>query len=88
MSVTSRRLRSTAAVALTVGLALGMAACSKKNDDTGNTSDNGPVTITLQYFGTPGFDQAVKDFEAKNPNIKVDVQNKGQLKDFTPQFEA
>jgi cellobiose transport system substrate-binding protein len=86
MSVTSRRLRSTAAVALTVGLALGMAACSKKNDDTGNTSNNGPVTITLQYFGTPGFDQAVKDFEAKNPNIKVDVQNKGQLKDFTPQL--
>src|SRR3954452_16516602 len=86
MSVTSRRLRSTAAVALTVGLGLGMAACSKKNDDTGNTSNNGPVTITLQYFGTPGFDQAVKDFEAKNPNIKVDVQNKGQLKDFTPQL--
>src|SRR6185437_1146667 len=86
MSVTSRRLRSTAAVALTVGLALGMAACSKKNDDTGNTSNNGPVTISLQYFGTPGFTQAVKDFEAKNPNIKVDVQNKGQLKDFTPQL--
>ncbi len=86
MSVTSRRLRSTAAVALTVGLALGMAACSKKKDDSGNTSNNGPVTITLQYFGTPGFDQAVKDFEAENPNIKVDVQNKGQLKDFTPQL--
>jgi len=85
MSVTSRRLRSTAAVALSVGLALGMAACSKKKDDSGG-GDTGPVTVTLQYFGTPGFDQAVKDFEAANPNIKVDVQNKGQLKDFTPQL--
>ena len=73
MSVTSRRLRSTAAVALSVGLALGMAACSKKKDDSGS-ADTGPVTITLQYFGTPGFDQAVKDFEAANTNIKVDVQ--------------
>ena len=78
MSVTSRRLRSAAAVALTVGLALGMTACSKKKDDSGST-DNGPVTITLQYFGTPGFDEAVKAFQTANPNIKVDVQNKGQL---------
>jgi cellobiose transport system substrate-binding protein len=85
MSVTSRRLRSVAAVALTVGLALGMAACSKKKDDS-SSGDDGPVTLTLQYFGTPGFDQAVKDFEAANPKIKVDVQNKGQLKDFTPQL--
>jgi cellobiose transport system substrate-binding protein len=85
MSVISRRMRATAAVALTVGLALGTAACSKKSDDSGGDG-NGPVTITLQYFGTPGFDQAVKDFEKANPNIKVDVQNKGQLADFSPQL--
>lgn len=84
MSVTSRRLRSVAAVALSAGVALGMAACSKKDDSSGGGSSSGPVTISLQYFGTPGFDDAVKAFEAANPNIKVDVQNKGQLKDFTP----
>jgi cellobiose transport system substrate-binding protein len=86
MSVTSRRMRSVAAVALTVGLALGIAACSKKKDDSPSSADTGPVTLTLQYFGTPGFDQAVKDFQTAHPNIKVDVQNKGQLKDFTPQL--
>ncbi|GAA3457193.1 ABC transporter substrate-binding protein [Dactylosporangium matsuzakiense] len=87
MSFTSRRMRSVAAAALTVGLALGIGACSAKKDDgdAGN-NDTGPVTISLSYFGTPGFTQAVKDFEAANPNIKVDVKNEGQTKDFVPKL--
>ncbi|MFI5908660.1 extracellular solute-binding protein [Dactylosporangium sp. NPDC051541] len=87
MSFTSRRMRSVAAAALTVGLALGVGACSAKKDDANTGSnDNGPVTISLSYFGTPGFTQAVKDFEAANPNIKVDVKNEGQTKDFVPKL--
>ena len=87
MSVTSRRLRVFPAGALALGLALGGAsACSKKKDDSGG-SDGGPVTISLQYFGTPGFEQAVKDFQAANANVKVANQNKGQLKDFAPQLQ-
>jgi len=88
MSFTSRRMRSVAAAALTVGLALGIGACSAKKDDAGsdNSTAGGPVTISLSYFGTPGFTQAVKDFEAANPNIKVDVKNEGQTKDFVPKL--
>ncbi|MEV4515858.1 extracellular solute-binding protein [Dactylosporangium sp. NPDC049525] len=86
MSVTSRRLRSIATAALTVGLALGMTACSAKKDAEPSADGTGPVTISLSYFGTPGFTQAVKDFEAANPNIKVDVKNEGQTKDFTPKL--
>ncbi|WP_426510838.1 extracellular solute-binding protein [Dactylosporangium sp. McL0621] len=87
MSFTSRRMRSVAAAALTVGLALGIGACSAKKDDAGSDgSSGGPVTISLSYFGTPGFTQAVKDFEAANPNIKVDVKNEGQTKDFVPKL--
>src|SRR5256714_9725573 len=85
MIVSPRRLRAVAAVALTASLALGTAACSKKNN-TSTGTDSGPVTVVLQYFGSPGFDQAVKDFQAANPNIKVDVQNMGQLKDFQPKL--
>jgi len=85
MIVSSRRLRAVAAVALAASLAFGTAACSKKNN-TPSASDTGPVTVVLQYFGTPGFDQAAKDFQAANPNIKVDVQNMGQLKDFQPKL--
>ncbi|GAA2340943.1 ABC transporter substrate-binding protein [Dactylosporangium salmoneum] len=87
MSFTSRRMRSVAAAALTVGLALGIGACSaKKNEGGSDNSTGGPVTISLSYFGTPGFTQAVKDFEAANPNIKVDVKNEGQTKDFVPKL--
>lgn len=81
MSVIRRRLRAFAAAALVAGLSLGAAACSA---DDGGSSSNGQVTITLQWFGSPGFDQAVKDFEAKNPNIKVNSENRGQLRDFQP----
>lgn len=85
MSVTSRRLRSVAAVALTAGLALGTAACSKKTETSSNDS-TGPVTVSLQYFGKPGFEAALTAFQAANPNIKVDVQNQGELKDFAPKL--
>ena len=86
MSFTSRRMRSVAAAALTVGLALGIGACSAKDDGGSDGSTGGPVTISLSYFGTPGFTQAVKDFETANPNIKVDVKNEGQTKDFVPKL--
>src|SRR5690348_9493648 len=87
MIVSSRRLRNVAAVALAASLVLGAAACSKKNNSSGGGgSSSGPVTLTLQWFGQPGFDQAIKDFEAANPNIKVNSQNMGELKDFTPKL--
>jgi cellobiose transport system substrate-binding protein len=83
MSVTSRRVRSVAAVALSAGLALGMAACSKKSDNSGGGGTAaGPVTITIAYFGTPALEDAGKLWT--NSNIKLEFHNKGQLKDFTP----
>ncbi|MEV8512403.1 extracellular solute-binding protein [Dactylosporangium sp. NPDC051484] len=86
MSFTPRRVRSVAAAALTVGLALGIGACSAKKDGGSGGSAGGSVRISLSYFGSPGFTQAVKDFEAANPDIKVDVKNEGQTKDFTPKL--
>jgi cellobiose transport system substrate-binding protein len=90
MSNTLRRLRTLTAVGLVAGLALSAAACSKKDD---GKSKDGKTTVVLQYFGTPGFDDqkdatksAVKAFEAAHPNIKVDAQNMGQLKDFEPKL--
>src|SRR3990170_542595 len=84
MSVTTRRQRF-AAVVLAAGMAMSAAACSAE-DDSGNSGDGGKVTVVLQWFGSPGFDQAVQDFMAKNPNIKVDSQNMGQLADFRPKL--
>lgn len=83
MSITSRRLRVGVAAALAVGLALGTSACSKKDDEG---DGDGKVKIVMQFFGTPGFEDAVAEFEKKNPNIDVDLQNMGELKDFTPKL--
>jgi cellobiose transport system substrate-binding protein len=83
MSVTTRR--RFAVVALAAGLAMSAAACSAEDDD-GGTGSEGQTTVVLQWFGSPGFDQAVKDFMVKNPNIKVDSQNMGQLADFRPKL--
>lgn len=83
MSNTARRLRTITAVGLVAGLALGTQACSK-NDDS--SSEDGTTKVVLQYFGSPGFDDAVKAFEEANPKIKVDIQNMGELKDFEPKL--
>ena len=90
MSNTSRRLRTLTAVGLVAGLALGTAACSKKDE---GTSSDGTVKIVLQYFGSPGFVNekdpaldAVAQFQKANPKIKVEAQNMGKLSDFAPKL--
>jgi cellobiose transport system substrate-binding protein len=84
MSVTTRRLRTCAAAALVAGLALGTAACSKKDADTGGTS--GTTTIVLQIFGTSGLDKAAAKFNETHTDIKIDAQAQGELKDFSPKL--
>jgi len=85
MSVTTRRLRQCAAAALVAGLALGTAACSKK-DDSGDSKTSGTVTVSLQIFGTSGLDKAAEAFNASQTKIKIDVQPQGELKDFSPKL--
>jgi cellobiose transport system substrate-binding protein len=85
MSVMRRRLRTVAVAVLAAGVALGSAACSKKNDE-GSTGEGGQVKLVLQTFQNFGYDQAIKDFEAANPNIKVEHQKMGELRDFQPKL--
>ncbi|KAB1910490.1 extracellular solute-binding protein [Micromonospora sp. AMSO31t] len=86
MSVMRRRLRIAAAAVLAAGVALGSAGCSKKNDDEGSTGEGGQVKLVLQTFQNFGYDQAIKDFEAAHPNIKVEHQKMGELRDFQPKL--
>jgi cellobiose transport system substrate-binding protein len=84
MSVSRRRLRGIATAALAAGMVFSAAACSASDGD--DSGEGGQSTVTLQYFGSPGFDKAVAAFQAANPDIKVDAQNMGELKDFTPKL--
>jgi len=83
MSVTSRRLRQVAAVALAAGLAVGAAACSKKNEPS---TPSAPVTIVVQTFGNFGYDAAVAKWNSENTQIKIDHQKQGELRDFAPKL--
>ncbi|MFY1669425.1 extracellular solute-binding protein [Plantactinospora sp. WMMB334] len=85
MSVIRRRLRTAAVAALAAGVALGSAACSK-SDDGGSSGEGGEVKLVLQTFQNFGYDQAIKDFEAANPNITVEHQKMGELRDFQPKL--
>jgi cellobiose transport system substrate-binding protein len=84
MSVARYRLRALAAAALVAGVALGSAACSKKDSSTGG--NGGPVTVVLQFFGKPGLKEAADKFNATSTDIKIDAQNMGELKDFDPKL--
>lgn len=84
MSVIGRRFRTVAVAALAVGVALGSTACSKKNDEA--SGEGGQVKLVLQTFSNFGYDQAIKDFEAANPTIKVEHQKMGELRDFQPKL--
>jgi cellobiose transport system substrate-binding protein len=84
MSVTKRRLRQAAAVALVAFTALGAAAaCSKKADPNTGGGGGGDITLTLDTFGEFGYDQLIKDYEAANPGVKVVQRKTAKLEDYT-----
>lgn len=66
-----------ASVALATGV-LGMAGCS--DSDSGSSKDSGgKVTMTFWHNATTGdgkafWDKTVADFEAANPNVKIEIQ--------------
>jgi cellobiose transport system substrate-binding protein len=84
MTVTRGRLRRTAAVALALVTAAGVTTACSKSDDGGTA--NGKTKLVVQTFGQFGYEQAVKDYEAANPDIDVDLQKLGELRDFQPRL--
>jgi raffinose/stachyose/melibiose transport system substrate-binding protein len=76
-------LRKTFGVAAAVALtAMSLAACGGGGSDSGaggGASSGGPVTMTFWHNSTTGDGKAfwastVADFEAANPNVKINVQ--------------
>ena len=61
MSVTKRRLRQVAAVALVAVTALGAAAACGENEPTGTKPDK----LILDTFGEFGYDDLIKQYEAE-----------------------
>jgi len=79
MSLTTRRLRQAAAVALAAVTALGAAAaCSKEKTPAAGAK---PETLVVDTFGEFGYEDLVKTYEAQN-NIKIELRKTGDLGDY------
>ncbi|GAB3239532.1 ABC transporter substrate-binding protein [Kineosporia babensis] len=81
MSPTMRGTRRMLAVTAAAGLALTMAACG--SDDGGDAGSDGQITLKVSTFGTFGYDELYKEYEAANPNIKIVASNEGDLGKYT-----
>lgn len=67
------KLKSSFVLALTLLLTVVLSACGNSSD----SSANGKVTISFLHWrgeDTQAFQKIIDQFEAKNPNIKVDMQ--------------
>jgi len=84
MSVTQRRMRKAAAVALVAVVALGSAACSKKDDPA--VGADGKITLVVDSFGEFGYDELIKTYMTSNPNIKIEQRKTTKLDDYKPQL--
>lgn len=58
----------------------GLAACSKKNEET----KAGEIKLTIDHFGEFGYDDLVKQYMASHPNIKIEIRKTAKLDDYRP----
>jgi cellobiose transport system substrate-binding protein len=82
MGVTSRRGRLIVAAVATVSV-LGVGACSGTNakDNSGGTAAAGKVKLIVDTFGSFGYQDLVKEYTTKNPNIEVEIRGEGTTLD-------
>ncbi len=78
MAVSSLRHRLPAAVVAAAFVLVGTAACSDDGDDR--------TVLVLQTFGNFGYEEAIRKFEETHPNLRVDHQRLGELRDYAPQL--
>jgi cellobiose transport system substrate-binding protein len=81
-----RVIRGRVATAMTLSaVLLGAAACA---DDGGKqNSATEKITLTVDDFGTFGYQDLYKQYEAQHPNIKINERNVPKLDDYTPRLQ-
>jgi cellobiose transport system substrate-binding protein len=84
MRITRHRGRLALAVTLSAALA---AASACAGDDGTKTGAGGKITLTVDDFGTFGYQDLFKQYEAQHPNIKISERNVPKLDDYTPRLQ-
>lgn len=85
MRAIMRRGLSTAMAAVLVG---GLAvACGGDDGDDKGGSDSGPVELTVDVFGEPGYDALYKQYEQSHPNVKIKQRKVSTLDEYKPRIQ-
>src|SRR6266704_2560227 len=80
-----RGLRSAAAVLAAGSLVAAAAACSGDNGKA--STGSGKITLTVDTFGTFGYDDLYRQYEAAHPNIKITERNIPTLDNYLPPLQ-
>jgi cellobiose transport system substrate-binding protein len=71
--ITSRRMKTAAATAAALSIAVIASGCS--SNSAGGGEDGGDVTLTVTTFNTMGFDDLYAQYEKANPGITIKATN-------------
>ncbi|MQA84414.1 MAG: extracellular solute-binding protein [Streptosporangiales bacterium] len=82
-----RRGRKRAVGVLLVAGVLAAAACSGGGGSGGGGEAGGKITLTIDTFGTFGYEELYKQYEASHPNIDIRPRNIVRLEDYLPRLE-
>ncbi|MCW2883397.1 MAG: cellobiose transport system substrate-binding protein [Streptosporangiaceae bacterium] len=87
MRDTMRRAPRIAAATVMAGVLALAAACSGENGKSSGSSGSGKITLTVDSFGTFGYEDLYKQYEASHPNIKIVDRNIPSLDNYLPQLQ-
>ncbi|TDB90225.1 carbohydrate ABC transporter substrate-binding protein [Actinomadura sp. KC216] len=82
-AIMRRGLGTAMAAVLAGGLAVG---CGGDNDGGGG-SDGGPVELTVDVFGEPGYDALYKQYEQSHPNVTIKQRKVSSLDEYKPRIQ-
>jgi cellobiose transport system substrate-binding protein len=87
MRDTMRRAPRIAAATVMAGVLALAAACSGDDGKSGGSSGTSKITLTVDSFGTFGYEELYKQYQASHPNIKIVDRNVPQLDNYLPQLQ-
>ncbi|MFI0371163.1 ABC transporter substrate-binding protein [Actinomadura sp. 1N219] len=82
-AIMRRGLSTAMAAVLAGGLAV---ACGGDGDEEGG-SDSGPVELTVDVFGEPGYDELYKQYEQSHPNVTIKQRKVSSLDEYKPRIQ-
>jgi cellobiose transport system substrate-binding protein len=85
--VMRHRGRLALAMVLSATLAAATACAGDGNKKGGSAGSGEKITLTIDDFGTFGYQDLFKQYEAQHPNIKITERNVPKLDDYTPRLQ-